>query len=111
MKQHVTYDDLFELTVREQIDIATMFGQYGNCSYVGGEKMNISKLSEKITIGKMIEVLIEKDKKCINIDRYEDYHTGEYLWEFDDIYDEDKELCNILWTRIKKLLYKEKING
>lgn len=57
MKQHLAFEDLEKFSNREQIQIATLFGQYGNCCNTGGESINVGKLRGSITIGKLIECI------------------------------------------------------
>lgn len=109
MKQHITVEQLQELTNKQQISLATLAGEYGNCCNTGGETMNLGKLRGKFTIGKMIEILDKHHSELYN--RLEIYkneldewciglNTGEELiWlEYND------DLCDALWEAVKKII-------
>ncbi len=107
MKQHITVEDLQKFNNEEQIKIATLFGQYGNCCNTGGESMNLGKLSERINIGKMLEIL-SKECKYINPMYYPKNWNG---WFVDVVYPsgersqkEYAELCDGLWEALKNVL-------
>lgn len=60
MKQCLSVEELNTLDFERQKKVATLFGQYGNCTRTdseGNEYFNLGLLAERITIGKMIEVL------------------------------------------------------
>jgi hypothetical protein len=99
MKQYITVADLQKLNNDEQIQIATLFGQYGNCSNTGGESMNLGKLSERITIGKMMELLWENKVPLTYTLVFNG--TDERTHHFED-------LCDELWKEIKNILMEVK---
>lgn len=107
MKQYITVADLEKFSNKEQLEIATLFGQYGNCCNTGGESMNLGKLSERITIGKMIEIL-ESKFPTIYIEnqlpaglrdkiRYRVFQQGAGQHYGDN-------LCDALWNAVKDVL-------
>lgn len=108
MKQRISVEDLQQLTNKEQIKIATMFGQYGNCCNTGGETINLGKLRERITIGHMIEILKNDDNNGFSesgqypliIQDERSYVSIRYRTETSF----HKELCDALWSAVKSIL-------
>lgn len=108
MKQHISANQLKQLDFKEQMKIATLFGEYGNCSRndsKGDEYFNLGLLSERITIGRMIEVLA-LDNIVVNIKATlmdtKDELQGFVLLD-NTFYHKDfsaKELCDALWNAI-----------
>jgi hypothetical protein len=107
MKQHLSPEQISMYCDSLQIEIASLFGEYGNCCRTGGEEINYAKLSDKITIGRMLDILREKYQMII--------YTVDELWcvQLLDLNDcgndvdvaciwEDglKELCDVLWKAI-----------
>lgn len=78
MKQHVYVEDLEKLSNEQQIELATLFGEYGNCSRIGGESINLGRLHERITIGKMLKV-IEKRYEKFEIQPSNNLCVGYYI--------------------------------
>jgi hypothetical protein len=102
VKQHLAFEDLEKFSRKEQIDIATLFGQYGNCCNTGGESINIGLLRGKITIGAMIDVLT-KQKDYIEISG--PYDEGFFPWAVTTPSREyvGNELCDTLWDAVLDL--------
>ena len=112
MRQVVTVKQLEELTNKQQIKVATLAGEYGNCCHTGGETMNLAKLSDKFTIGKMIELLECNNSLTL---RHDYIIPGEIEFGlkwivkvFHDIdcpikYYDAEELVDALWKGIKEL--------
>jgi len=106
VKQCISVKQLEQLTNEQQIKVATLAGEYGNCCNTGGETMNLGKLSDKLTIGKMIEIL--SDNGITEISPVWDNDGNITGWSV-DICDPDKggwfvqtELCDCLWEAVKK---------
>ena len=103
IKQIVFPDKIRELNNEEQIKLATLAGEYGNCSNTGGETMNVGKFSDRLTIGKMIEILGDKFQfmQTNNVDTWWVYIEGTK-----NVF--RKEQCvDALWEAIKYVLREE----
>jgi len=111
LKQHLTVEQLNILDFKKQKIIATQFGQYGNCvrnDKEGIEYFNLGLLAERITIGKMIEILESKTKYtqqiineggryCVTINPKQGYTTGQETEYYN-------ELCDALWESISYII-------
>lgn len=100
MKQCLSYGDLKDFHIKKIERIATKFGQYGNCFSEDGETCNLAKLSERITIGRLIEVINNDFSICM-------WHEGHKGWVVTPIADWDdrkwigEDLCTALWNVMK----------
>lgn len=97
MKQCLTVDQLSILDFKQQKEIATLFGQFGNCSRndnEGNEYLILGLLAERITIGKMIEAL----------------HSLNYSWTYElseEVFiNKGENYCDALWEEVKTTLNK-----
>ena len=104
MKQHITAKQLKELSNEQQIRVATLAGEYGNCCNGGGETINLEKLSYRINIGKMIEII---SNYVYDINTFQ----GHGYWDtIVTVITEDEEkkyasewLCDALWECMKEI--------
>ena len=113
MKQNISIEQLNILDFKQQKNIATLFGQYGNCvrnDKDGNEYFNLGILAERINIGRMME-LLEESCTVFNIMRYDDCNGK--LWNIRGTLHRrenrfletlEPELCDALWEAIKHLL-------
>lgn len=106
MKQHITVKQLQKLSNKQQIKLATLFGEYGNCCNVGGETMNLGKLSDRINIGKMIEIIHKQySEEMIMIMMHKGWSVTLCDYHGTDISNgEHEQLCNALWEVVKDII-------
>lgn len=109
MKQHVTVEQLKELTNKQQINLATLAGEYGNCCNTGGETINLGKLRGRFTIGKMIKILDYHHSELYNkLDIYkndlDEWCIGLNIGEEIVLLAYSDELCDALWKAVKKII-------
>lgn len=102
MKQHISVEDIEKFSNDQQIKVASVFGQYGNCCNTGGESINIGKLVERITIGEMIEVLGKKMYSMTQVNETYNWHIVIGDWNGKRIV--KPSLCDALWEAIKQNL-------
>lgn len=103
MKQCIDVKNLKSLKFKQQATIATLFGQYGNCARIdseGNEHLILPMLAERITMGKMIEVLGDK-LYCMTQDKAaHSWHI--IIGEWNGLRIDKTELVDCLWEAIKK---------
>ncbi|MFT9498048.1 hypothetical protein [Anaerosolibacter sp.] len=112
MKQHISNEQLKVLSWEEQKKIATIFGQFGNCSRNdanGDEYLILPMLAEKITIGKMIEVItkdnITVDIKTTTLDTEDGKKAFILLNNIFNVKSySSEELCDALWEAVKEIV-------
>lgn len=116
MKQHISVEQL-KLGFKQQKKIATLFGQYGNCvrnDDEGNEYFNLGILAERISIGRMIEILCDSDFCFPSICLTESSKKSEWIVvgvyclsgseKFRGKTFEADELCDALWEAVKAVI-------
>ena len=103
MKQHITVKQLEEITydqAKELLDISGLIVDVNELYFGNNEDSLIEKISQKFTIGKMIEIL--KSNGYGEIEMYEQY-IGEPR---DEKYKECVMVssCDALWEAVKYVL-------
>jgi hypothetical protein len=109
MKQHITREQLAEISLQEANVLSELLG------YSEENKLVYEQIPYILTIGKMIEILDNDKVRELSIDRFVEYGVKNNKYSVyiftkleEDKYTEkeanDVELCDALWESIKHLL-------